>query len=279
MHPRLLTTLILLDPVIHNASATGPQDQKFQIAYASTHRRDMWPSRQAAEVSFKKSPFYQSWDSRVLALWLQYGLRALPTKLYPKSYKEGALDSPVTLSTTKHQEVWTFLRPNFSGQDSEGKPVYNRITHPDLDENLSDTYPFYRPEPPHILQNLPFLRPSVLYLFGETSNMSSPVFRKQKIDSTGIGTGGSGGAKEGRVKEIVLMKVGHLFPMEAVTESAKAIAEWLEKEMQRSRDEEQSRILSRKERSPLENIMVSQEWIRNIGGNLPRERPGSSAKL
>ena len=279
MHPRLLTTLILLDPVIHEASTSGPPGREFTITQASTHRRDVWPSRKVAEISFKKSAFYQSWDPRAFDLWIKYGLRALPTKLHPSSHPKGLPDGAVTLSTTKHQEVWTFLRPNFSGQDSEGNPVYNKITHPDLDEKLPETYPFYRPEPPRTFENLPFVRPSVLYLFGETSGMSNPVWRKRKVESTGIGTGGSGGARDGRVKEIIIEKFGHMFPIEDVTKSAKAAAEWLGEEMRRWRDEEESRIRSREARRPLDNVMVGEEWIRNIGGDVSRRPRESLAKI
>ncbi|KAH8736089.1 hypothetical protein BGZ61DRAFT_472454 [Ilyonectria robusta] len=38
---------------------------------------------------FKKSKLYQSWDPRVLDAWVRYGLRELPTDLYPNDSKDG----------------------------------------------------------------------------------------------------------------------------------------------------------------------------------------------
>lgn len=279
MHPRLLTTLILIDPVIFKDPVTGPPDDKSSIFYASTFRRDLWPSRQAAEASFRKSPFYRTWDPRVLDRWTEHGIRALPTRIYPDSSKEGSADNPVTLTTTKHQEVWTFLRPNFGGRDLEGRPVHDRSSHADLDQASSGTYPFYRPEPTTAFNNLPFLRPSVLYIFGGKSNLAAPEWRKQKMAITGIGTGGSGGAKEGRVKEVLFKAVGHLVAMEAVTDTAEATTQWLDQEIRRWRQAERSYRELRSRRKAADDIMVNEDWIHNLGGRLSARILDSPAKL
>ncbi|KAL9123099.1 MAG: hypothetical protein Q9187_000350 [Circinaria calcarea] len=279
MHPRLLTTLILIEPVIHTDSAVGPPEYPSNIAQASTFRRDLWPSRQAAEASFRRSPFYQTWDPRVLDRWIKYGIRELPTRIYPDSSKEGTAENLVTLTTTKHQEVWTFLRPNFAEMHLERKPVYDRSSHPDLDQADPTTYPFYRPELAVAFRNLPFLRPSVLYIFGGKSNMANPEWRKKKLDITGIGTGGSGGAKEGRVKEVLFEEVGHLVAMEAVTDTAEATAQWLDQESRRWCQAERSYKELRSKRSATDNIMVSDEWIEKIGGRPPTQKLISPAKL
>ena len=119
MHPRLFTTLILMDPVIQRLPS---RQGNYGPAKASTVRRDRWPNRKAAEASFKRSKFYQTWDSRVLDLWIKYGLRDLPTLLHPEptaasntlpplnADPSSATVSPdketeteVTLTTTKHQ--------------------------------------------------------------------------------------------------------------------------------------------------------------------------------
>lgn len=74
--------------------------------------------------------------------WMEFGIRRVPTAIHPeKSRKE------VTLSTTKHQEVFSFFRPNFEGRLGSGEDVVNRETHPDLDLRVGVHYPFYRPEP------------------------------------------------------------------------------------------------------------------------------------
>src|SRR4051794_17659861 len=103
MHPRLLTTLVLLDPVFQFNFAPV----RVSPARASTFRRDLWQSRDDAEAFFLKNGFYQRWDNRVLKLWLKYGIRDLPTAIYGPSL--GQSQTAVTLTTTKHQEVFTFL--------------------------------------------------------------------------------------------------------------------------------------------------------------------------
>ena len=278
MHPRLMLTLILFDPVIQLISVAGPPNQKVNIANASTFRRDIWPSRQVAEALFRKSSFYRKWDERVFQRWMKYGLRDLPTKLYPNS-PTNAHPLPVTLTTTKHQEVWTYVRPNFAAKEVEGGSIHNRQTHPDLDLEIFQAKSFYRPESARTFQLLPFVRPSVLYILGADSDMSVPEFRKQKHELTGSGVGGSGGSKEGRVKEILLKGVGHLIPMEAVAKSADASAEWLGQELKRWRNEEKAWSRRRNERNPADDIMVSDEWIIKMGGIPPPRKAESSAKL
>lgn len=272
LHPRLLTSLILIDPVIQKASTAG---STVSHPHASTFRRDDWASRAEAASSVKKSKFYQSWDPRVLDLWIKYGLRSLPTAIYPREHDDSDCpengDGPVTLTTTKHQEVFTFLRPNFDGLDAHGKPIVNRRTHPDLDLGAGYTYPFYRPEPAAVFNDLPRLRPSALYIFGGKSDLSTPDLREQKMERTGTGVGGSGGAEADKVKEMVFEDVGHLVPMEAVARCATAAGEWLASDLKRWRSEEAvfKREWEAKDRRA--KFTVSEEWKRNIGGD-PRRK-------
>ncbi|KAF2199048.1 alpha/beta-hydrolase [Delitschia confertaspora ATCC 74209] len=260
IHPRLFETVILIDPVIQRmVSFTG----NISPAYASAMRRDRWPSRAAATESMKKNKFYQTWDPRVLDRWLSYGLRDLPTKIYPESSAapgpepaavtveptltpSPAQPKEVTLTTTKHQEVMTFLRPNFSRPPGDqeissheytaSNPTLNRRTHPDLTPGPDRQAPFYRGESIQVFHQLPNLRPSVLYIFGRTSFLSLPELIADKMAVTGTGVGGSGGAKEGRVKEVTIEDAGHLIPMEKVEETAENIAGWVGTEMIRYRE-------------------------------------------
>ncbi|KAL6718019.1 hypothetical protein ACLMJK_004104 [Lecanora helva] len=278
IHPRLLSSLVLVDPVIHDA---GPTTSKLRttsnFARSSTFRRDIWSSRTKAAASFQKHPAYQTWDPRVLDLWIEYGLRQLPTALYPEdpSYSQESDQSEglstegpsVTLTTTKAQEVLAYLRPNFDGKDSNGNLVANRRTHPDIDLSTTELYPFYRPEPPTVFKNLPHLRPSTLYLFGDTSELSFPAARKQKLDVTGTGVGGSGGVKEGRVKEVVLDGVGHLIPMVAPKDSALATADFLASDLERWRKDEEEFRKEWQAKSKLERTSISEEYKRQIGGD------------
>jgi hypothetical protein len=137
------------------------------------------------------------------------------------------------------------------------------------------TYPFYRPEPSSATHSLPYLRPSVLYIFGGKSEISLPEWRQQKMALTGTGVGGSGGAREGRVKEVLFPKAGHLIPMEAVSECADAAAEWLKPEMERWLSEEEEWRQTWEGRSVRERRTLSEEWKVHVGGD-PR---GKMAKL
>ncbi|KAJ5693156.1 hypothetical protein N7462_002579 [Penicillium macrosclerotiorum] len=221
MHSSLLQGLILLDPVIQRENPSR------KYALPSTYRRDLWPSRADAAENFQSSRFYKTWDRRVLEKWIKYGLRDLPTKLYPTSSKAGARQPAVTLTTPKSQELFTFLRSSYVDDRSglsRGSP--NEEMHPDD----IDGFPFYRPEPPQIFRRLPELKPAVLYLFGNNSDLSSPDSRQEKLRVTGTGIGGSGGVSRGRVQEVVL-PCGHLVPMELVRESAQASADFIDTEL------------------------------------------------
>ena len=214
----------------------------------------------------------------MLDRWITHGLRDLPTFVYPDPSVSNKPESPkgetpVTLVTTKHQEVFSFLRPNFDGLDEDEKEIVNRLTHADLDLKAQDTYPFYRPEPPRTFDNLPHLRPSTLYVFGGQSYLSSPPFRKAKMDRTGTGVGGSGGVAQGRVKEVVFEDAGHLLPMEIVEEVADAIGGWTAGELKRWSRLEKEWKESWDAKSRQERTMVTEEWKTHIGGD-PRG-PGS----
>lgn len=291
MHPRLLETLVLIDPVF----AARPSVQgNFQPAAMSANRRDKWPSRKAAAESFARSPFYQAWDPRVLNLWIKYGLRELPTKIYqnaqPTPAATGATvtteptltpnilanssEKEVTLTTPKHQEVFTFVRPNFPRLPNDPP---HELTHPDL-PNEGLVTPFYAAAAQVTLNNIPYLRPSVFYIFGETSDLSAPEFTAQKMAMTGTGVGGSGGAKKGRVVEIVIKKTGHLIPMEKVEETAQNAAGWIAKEMVRWRTNEE--ILKKQwDSTPdIEKYTLTPRVMEAFKSQLP-PRPPKKAKL
>ncbi|MCJ1475936.1 hypothetical protein MMC13_004600 [Lambiella insularis] len=272
MHPRLLSTLILLDPAISLAAPPGvgilrQPGERFSVAKASTFRRDLWPSRSAAAASFAKNAFYQRWDPRVLDLWIKYGLRDLPTAVYPDAIEKTNRgdEVPVTLTTSKHQEVWTFLRPCYSST--------NRRTNVDADSSfVRKDSPFYRPESIRIFRQLPCLRPSVLYIFGAESNLSLPEDRAGKTEQTGIGAGGSGGKAEGRVADVVFEGVGHLVPMEAVGKSAESGAEWLGRELGRWMKEEEEWKEARRKRDRRDDLVVDAEWVKLMGGGVEKGR-------
>ncbi|KAL2268277.1 hypothetical protein VTJ83DRAFT_3123 [Remersonia thermophila] len=270
-HPRLLRALVLLDPVITIAN-TG-----FDPAVASTKRRDLWESRAAAVAKFSQSPFYKRWDRRVFDLWVEHGLRDLPTAVYPDA---AAHPGAVTLTTTKHQELFTFLRPTYRGEELPGgladrDPSVYRDEMPDSAmEGAHDVYPFYRPEPAVAFGRLPELRPGVLYVFGGDSEVSPPSERKKKMERTGTGVGGSGGASKGRVHEVVLQGCGHLVAMERVGDCADAAAGFLAREIQLWRDEQNRFAEIRKGKDKREVAMIDEQWKKKI-----TPRPRAKGKL
>lgn len=264
--------MVLLDPVILSPVKSS-RAEALRVGTMSTWRRDIWPSQDEAAKSFGKSKFYTAWDSRVLDRWLQYGLRNLPTLIYQDTV-EG--EKRVTLKTTKHQEVFTFMRPNFEGFES-GR--FDPKNHMDMDPELAIDSPFVRPEGLEVFRRLPNVRPSVLYIFGGDSAMSTSEQRKAKIDATGIGVGGSGGARAGRVKEVVLEGVGHLVAMEAVEKCASSAAQWIGQEVKRwVADEEEFRKMWAKE-SIVEKTTIDDKWREMIGRLSANGETSAESKL
>lgn len=279
-HPRLLHSLVLLDPVIQRQPVTDAEHNGLRVPIntrLSTHRRDLWPSREAAAESFRRSPFYQSWDPRVLERWIRHGLRELPTAIYPTtSTAENSSDKPVTLTTTRHQEVFTFSRPNYDHDKPGNSPAIDRIRHPDIPHDLPPGYVFYRAEPYAIAAQLPHVRPSVLYIFGEKSEVSTPAHIKKKLSTTGTGDGGNGGVAAGRVSSVILPGKGHLVAQEATTECADAIARFLGRELRRWREEEDAFAARWHARSKVQKMTVDDWWMKQIGPKPGRDQNNSN---
>ncbi|KAF4821076.1 Abhydrolase domain-containing protein mpaH [Colletotrichum siamense] len=260
INPRLFSAVVLLDPVISKWSSNAKGTIGASPAAASASRRDVWPSRDEAKKAFLRSPFYKAWDERVFESWVRHGLRDVPTQLYPEG-------QGVTLATTKHQEVFTYFRPSWDAYDAKGQTIVKPDLVPDLDPSLNEryyTFPVYRSEGASTLARLPHLRPGAMYVFGGTSDLSTPELREEKMRLTGTGPGGSGGVERGRVREVTLPEAGHLFPMEIPGTSAKLTAEWIVKglgEWRREQDEyERWAALSVKEKTTL-----TDEWMKRIG--------------
>ncbi|KAL3259186.1 hypothetical protein ABHI18_005440 [Aspergillus niger] len=249
MHPRLFHAMVLFEapivrPVTHLSNTSLYKTDMVMRPHLqfSVYRREAWPSRPAATESLRRKPFYQAWDRRVFAQFVKYGLCDVLAKS-EISDENGRPNetTPVRLTTPLVQELASFARPyhNLPAPDVGVGDPRNRLTHPDLDTEALTSLPFYRPEITELFPRLPYLRPSVLYIFGSESNMSLPELRSDKLRTTGIATGGSGGTAAGRVREVVMQGFSHQVPFEAVDECAEEISRWLACESRRWYREEQ----------------------------------------
>ncbi|PQE25563.1 toxin biosynthesis protein [Rutstroemia sp. NJR-2017a BBW] len=255
MHPRLLTTIVMLDPVIQQyASATaGPDPNRL-----STFRRDLWPTREAAETAFRNSPAYKKWDPRVLDRWCAHAIRPTPTAIHPEP-------NAYTLTTPKHQECFYFARPSWPAFSPSGTELLHPELLPDLHPASPVRFPFYRPEPMNTFLQLPQLRPSVLYIYGTESGVCEPEGCAKRRELTGTGHGGSGGIEKGRVEEVFLQGYGHLIAQEATTLCAEGMAPWVGKEVQRWKKGLQE-YLEWTKKPLVEKQTLSEEWKRRVGG-------------
>ncbi|MCJ1249489.1 hypothetical protein MMC30_006713 [Trapelia coarctata] len=271
MHPRLFTTLILIEPMIQKEVPPGPN-----AAMPSTYRTDLWPSLAAAEAAFRKSKFFARFDSRVLDNFIKCGLRRIPTAVHPLS--ETVKGRSFTLTTTKHQEAWSFLRPQFEPRQALGdcdltSRRLKRLHYPDVDPHQEGKYLFYRPELRISFEFLPFVRPSVLYLFGDKGPMSTAKLQAEKMEHTGIGLGGSGGVNDDQVETKAFTNTGHMLPCENVAGCADFTAEWLSRKLHQSKADE--RFLNDREigKSDSDMLVVSKKWMELVREPSSATRP------
>lgn len=284
LHPRLLCTIVAIEPIIKKGTA----DMDFIGTYFLTLKKDKWPSRDTAMSSILKSPFYAHWDKRVSGIFRREGLRELPTAVYPDD-PSGSKDT-VTLTTTKHQEALSFARKSFP--DSRDQPLSeftpNRVAHPDLGDERNRGNAFYRPENTMTFEKLPYLRPACLYIYGSKSHFKSSHAkgRKEKTEATGTATGGSGGAAEGKVKELVT-NGSHFVPFERPDAIAELAGQWFDEQ------QEEWHAIEAAERKYWEGVPQQQKammdgdwmhWVNKIWGKQvsaagKKRSPGPSSKL
>ncbi|TVY75858.1 Abhydrolase domain-containing protein mpaH [Lachnellula suecica] len=254
LHSRLFHSLALIEPVIQDAAPQGPN-----VAFPSSYRPDFWPSRDDAEAATRKAKYFRSWDPRVFKKFLGFGLRPTPTAIYPGPEHEGG----VTLATTKHQEAWSYIRPNFSPMAANREDRSERLQAPDLSSE-DRTHLFTKPEMYLTNQSLPHVRPHVLWIFGEKSPINTPGGRDDKLKRTGTGVGGNGGASAGQVEAITLPDGQHMLPLEKTPEVAELLATWLEKQLRDYREVEEWYRANPSGKSDRDMLVLSKAWMKNI---------------
>lgn len=271
MHPRLLTSLVLIEPVIEKDMYTGKGPIFVKL---SLDKKDTWKSRAEAASHFKKQ--FKTWDPRVLERWLQYGLHELPSS------------DAVTLTTSRSQEVMYYLRPNFgdrkplsSKHDPAALSEHDPCFHADIIGPAHAIYPFYRYEPILMWHLLRHVRPSVLYLFGDRSPVSTANLRREKLTRTGTGIGGSGGSRINRVKEITIPRTGHQLPFEDVSRVCEETACWLNQEVTRWSEDEARILQDWLDDTPKARSSVPNGWHTHLDSCLSQtsEKPKPQSKL
>ena len=269
LHPRLFHGLALVEAIIQPDAPPGPN-----AALPSTLRKDLWPSRATAEASFRSNPFFKTWEPRVLENYLRYGLRDTPTKLYPAPQKKDNSIPSVTLTTTKHQEAWSYLRSNFVDTPDDDTA---HLVAAKVDKEGAKRL-FHCPDMLITFHNLPYVRPNLLWVFGTTSHLNASAEEQdEKVARSGIGLGGSGGTELGRVEKKTI-EGGHMLPFEKVEDCACVLATWLETQIEDFRRIEDFWQRFRSGRSDRDMTTLSKEWMEKIRFS-PKTRRDDRFKL
>ncbi|KAK9246752.1 alpha/beta-hydrolase [Lipomyces tetrasporus] len=199
LHPSLFSGIIGIDPIIESkedATAVGLNPAKL-----SSHRKDVWPSKEEAIKYFKKRTMYRRWDPRVFDLWIKYGLRDLPTNLYREVHGSSAdsNQTQVTLTTTRYQEVWTFVTVN---------PDY-------LDKVGNSPPPLDRPDSVEIFDQLHKVKIPTLFITGGQSDVNDRIHKKTAVMK--------------HAKLITINNASHFIPFEEVEGTAEHVIAFLSK--------------------------------------------------
>ncbi|PBK71172.1 alpha/beta-hydrolase [Armillaria solidipes] len=79
----MFDSLVLVESPIHHPSAEVHHTAMFKAFAAVNNRHDIWPSREAAKAWLGKRFPWKAWDPEVLDIYVNHGLRPLPTAFYP----------------------------------------------------------------------------------------------------------------------------------------------------------------------------------------------------
>ncbi|PWY61962.1 hypothetical protein BO83DRAFT_404224 [Aspergillus eucalypticola CBS 122712] len=253
IHPQLFQAIVLIEPPITRPVTRLRNKKLYNHSTLLRPHLQFSPSQKTAAESFRRKAFFQTWDPHIFERVVKYGLRNdLTRSPLHENNNQSSRPTPVTLSTPLAQELASFRQPYHDLPAPDAGPDHprNRLTHPDLDPELLTSIPFYRPE----------ITALVLYIFGSKSHISLPELRSDKLQVTGITTGGSGGAAAGRVREAVMKEYSHQVPFEAVNEYADKVARWLAGESRRWCREEKA-LHERWGKFPaVDNTTVKKRW-------------------
>ncbi|KAF2179125.1 alpha/beta-hydrolase [Zopfia rhizophila CBS 207.26] len=263
IHPRLFQSLVLIEPVIQEHFPPGPN-----AALLASYKPDLWNSLEEAQSYFQNNKFYKTWDDRALNLYLQYGLRKTPTALFPD-----APPGSVTLRTTKHQEAWSYVRSSFSPLPPDGLlDEQERLTTGDLNSSQA-TYLFHRAEPGLAFHSLPYLQPSVLWVFAKQSYINKSDDQEEKVSRTGTAVRSSGGRESGAVETVVIDRAGHLLPLEKIEETADMIAPYIDRHLTKYQQQDGFWDSFDSGKSERGRLALSQKWMKEVRKKADVKRP------
>lgn len=233
MHPRLLSSIIFLDPAILKTPPISFREHPIFHKYI-LNRPKSWPSRSKAEASIAKWPNYAGWDRRCLQRFLEHGLIELPG---PNSSSDTEVEAPVAFVTSVAQEIHFMGRRPMAQRQADGTLILDRDAAPDLDP-LDAGDSLYRHEMRATWNLLPELRPSAKFILGGRSYLPR-LEVLEGIQLCGTGRSGSGGIQSGRVCAVTFEKGSHFFPLEMVDQTAQECATWIQCEVDRWVNQEQ----------------------------------------
>ncbi|KAJ7172250.1 hypothetical protein C8R46DRAFT_1216104 [Mycena filopes] len=136
-HPRLFTSLTLVDPVILRfGTPSGPPNVP-SLMHGAVGRRDSWTSREEAYTTLASNPFFAAWDPRVLAAYVTYGLVDVPgggVRLAMPPLQEGlAFEATVSgapvwdmIPTVEERIPLRWVVPGKAGEPEIGEPGATR---------------------------------------------------------------------------------------------------------------------------------------------------------
>lgn len=207
----------------------------------------------------------------MLDKYVLYGLRKTPTAIYPT---HSATSGAVTLTTTKHQEAWTYVCSNFASQSVDANDCQEQLLSPDLGSNSGvRPYVFYRAECIQAWEGLPRIRPSILWIFSAQSPFNTPVLQDEKMAHSGTGVGGSGGEGVGKVEKEVVEGAGHMVPFQKVGDCASLLARWVNKQVINFKADEQFYREHDSKKSERNRFIMSKDWMTGVRQKADTKRP------
>ncbi|CAG8658486.1 8604_t:CDS:2, partial [Dentiscutata erythropus] len=92
IRPGTFASILTLEPIVKPIIVREFEIQETKVK----NRRERWPDRKSAHISFNTNEFFKSWNPEILNLYVQYGLYELPS-------------GEVALKCSKIQELYTFF--------------------------------------------------------------------------------------------------------------------------------------------------------------------------